>query len=130
MSPEQIFAIDTRNLRTRIGNRLRAHRSALMQEAKMHDAIAAALTETALVYEREYSLSPTERLDFWLPERSIALEVKKGRAGLGDMPQIGRYLAHAQVAAVILIAMRIEPDVPEIFQAKLIVKLELWRYVL
>lgn len=121
---------DTAELAKRIATHLRAHRSALMQESKIHDAIAAALTGAGLNFEREHSLSPKDRLDFWLPDFATALEVKKSSAGLADLEQIGRYLAHDAVAAVVIIALRIAPEIPSTFRGKPVVKIELWRHLL
>lgn len=121
---------EVRELASRIGKHLRAHKSALMQETKIHDAIAAALTDAALVFEREHVLTPRDRLDFWLPDTSVAIEVKKEAAGLAGLHQLGRYLEHPNIAAVILIAMRISPEMPATFRGKPLVKLELWRHLL
>lgn len=113
----------------KIGSNLRAHRSLLMQETRMHDAIAAALVSAGITFEREFELSKTERLDFFLPSEAIALEIKKRHASLADLPQIGRYLEHASVAGVIAIALRID-DLPSNFRGKPVGQIALWRYLL
>lgn len=113
-----------------LGHRLRARRTLLMDELRLHDAIETILLETGTEFHREFPLGRHHRLDFWLPELSTAIEVKRGKAGVQYLPQIGAYLDYDQVQGCILIALRIDPKVPDTFRGKPITKLELWRYLL
>lgn len=117
------------NLAKAIGNNLRAHRSLLMHETRLHDVIAAALTDAGIFYDQEYRLSAADRADFYIPAQSIVIEIKKGNAGLSDLPQIGRYLKHDCVHSVLVIAMRIT-ELPDQFQGKPVEHLALWKYLL
>lgn len=112
-----------------LARELRYRRSALSQETRIHDAIADALRSLGWVFEREHRLDKASRLDF-LVSGDIAIEVKKGTAGVAELRQVGRYLEHPKVAACIIIAMRIDHRIPDVFVGKPIAKLELWRLLL
>jgi hypothetical protein len=114
----------------RLAIRLRARRTLIMDELRLHDAIETILTDTGFEFHREYPLGRHYRLDFWLPQLSTAIEVKRGKAGVQHLPQIGAYLDYDQVQGCVLIALRIDPKVPDTFRGKPITKLELWRYLL
>lgn len=123
-------AFDVEKLSSAIGRHLRGARSAVMQETRIHDAIAAALAELGITSEREFRLTAASRLDFWLPTHRLTIEVKKGAASLPVLRQIGRYFESAEVAGCILVAMRINPRVPASFNGKPIAHLPLWKYLL
>ena len=125
-----ITTVATNDLARLLSGHLRAHKSALMQETNLHEAIALTLSDAQIRFTREYQLSRADRLDFWLPESRTAVEVKKRTASLNDLRQIARYLEHEQVAAVIVIALRISPEIPDEFLGKPIAKIELWRFLL
>lgn len=118
------------DLAARVSAHLRAHRSLLMRESGIHDAIAAALFDADLLFDRELRLSGRDRVDFFLRESRTAIEVKKGAAGLQVFRQVARYLSHQRVSACIVIAPRITPVLPSEAMGKPIARVELWRYML
>lgn len=124
-----VSRVDVKLLAAEIGRRLRTHRSVLTQESKLQAAIAAALREMNVEHEREYLLTPQCRLDFRLAD-GVCIEVKKQKAGLEALRQIGRYLEHADISGCILIAMRVDPVIPSIYLGKPIERIELWKMLL
>lgn len=108
---------------------LRSRRSALAQETKLHEAIADALRALKWQFTQEHRLNAKSRLDFML-NGGIAIEVKKGKAGLAEMQQIGRYLEHPAVTGCIVIALRCDSRLPATFLNKPVVTIELWRMLL
>lgn len=118
------------NVAINIGKNLRAHGALLMQELRMHDGIEAALVDAGLVFEREFKLGPRDRLDFWLPNEGLVVEVKKGLLNLGDLRQVGRYFEDGRVTGGVLIAMRFSNQIPATFSGKPLEQVALWRYLL
>lgn len=70
-------------------------------EAAAQRDIAAALTAGGIVFEREVSLSPKDRVDF-LAE-GIGIEVKiSGQSRRDIWAQLNRYAAHDRIEALVL----------------------------
>ena len=113
-----------------IAGKIREHRSHLMDELRIHDAVEGVLQSTGIEYVREHPLSGRLRLDFWLPHSSTAIEVKRGNFRSAYLHQIARYLDESSVQAIILIALRIDHDIPTVLREKPVHHLELWRYLL
>jgi hypothetical protein len=123
-------AVDINSLATAIGRFLRMNRSSVMREERIHDGIAAALSEIGVDAEREYRLTTASRLDFFIPDLGTAIEVKKGPVALPVLHQIGRYFESPRVTGCILIAMRIHPKIPATFAGKPLAQVSLWKYLL
>lgn len=75
-------------------------------EAQLHKAIADLLEDERIGFIREYPLSATDRLDFWLPESGVAIEVKVRESMAVAMRQVERYLRDDRVRGLILAASR------------------------
>jgi len=73
-------------------------------EDDLQRAIASALSDCSIPYQREYQLSEKDRLDFKVG--TIAIEVKiKGR--LTEVArQVGRYLQSPELTSVILVTTK------------------------
>jgi hypothetical protein len=112
-----------------IGESLRRSRSDLTQEKLLHKSVENGLSACGVAYEREFRLGSADRPDFYLPDSSTVIEVKKRNAGAQELRQIARYLEHSNVSAAVLIALRINGFPLELF-GKPILKIELWRYLL
>jgi RecB family endonuclease NucS len=121
--------INLPNLVALIGTNLREHRAWLMQETKIHDAIEQSLVRSGIAYKREYHLTAKDRLDFWLVDHAIAVEVKKQKATLADLRQVGRYLEDDRIAGCIVIAPRADEQVKSL-QGKPISFLTFWKFLL
>jgi hypothetical protein len=75
-------------------------------EIELHEAIGEALQAENIAYQREYRLSKSDRLDFFLPLHGIALEVKiKGRAA-DVLRQLSRYAESETVKGLLLVTTR------------------------
>jgi len=69
-------------------------------------AIAEILDRNCIAYQREFRLSPHERLDFLLTDSSIAIEIKiKGRTA-ELVRQLERYAGHEFIAGLVLVTTR------------------------
>ncbi len=121
---------DINALTAAIGRHLRAHRASVMREGAIHDAIAAAFSELGIKVEREYRLTPKDRLDFFIPDEGIVVEVKKATVGLTALSQVAGYFESEKVTRCILIGMRIDPKIPSVFQGKAIDTIPLWKFLL
>jgi len=79
----------------------------MRNEAELHLEVAHVLTAIGCKYLREHSLSPLSRIDFYLPEHKIGIEVKVAGGVTQVMRQIHRYNEHDQVDGVILLTSRV-----------------------
>lgn len=98
-----------------------------MKERAVQDLVEKALTAAGIEFERECRLSGRDRVDFKIG--SVAIELKKGAAGLTELRQITRYLEHPEVTGCVLVALRCR-DIPPSILGKPIACVELWRFVL
>ncbi|MGH8075643.1 MAG: hypothetical protein ACREO4_16455 [Lysobacter sp.] len=85
---------------------LQAHRFTFRDERQLQEAIASVLDEAGIRYEREKVITPVSRLDFYLPQCRIGIEVKVQGAAAVAWRQVERYLGHADVDGVLLAASR------------------------
>lgn len=82
-------------------------------EYDLHSLISAALSGAGISCAHEYRLAPRCRIDF-LAE-GVGIEVKKGRPDRNALArQITRYLASAEVEAVVVVTQRAVPLPDEI----------------
>lgn len=85
-------------------------------EARMHEAIDAALHRAGIRAMREYSLAPGCRIDFWC-EAGIGIECKVGKPSRAAVAaQIQRYAATGKVTGIVLCMQRmvlpVDPGIP------------------
>jgi hypothetical protein len=80
---------------------LRAKRFACADEDELQRAVAAALDEAGIGYQRELRLSARDRLDF-LIDGGIALELKVQTDGKALLRQVLRYAEHKQVQSILI----------------------------
>ena len=113
-----------------LGRALARDRSWVADENRIHDAIAAALAELGIAFEREFRLTASERLDFWLPELRWAIEVKKHAFGQADLRQVARYLNDDRVVGCLVVATRINTGATTTLLNKPIQYLALWKFLL
>lgn len=72
-------------------------------ERTLHDGIKVVLAQSGIDYEHERTISPTSRLDFWLPASGLAVEVKvQGDYG-PVLRQLTRYCSHPTVTGLLLV---------------------------
>jgi hypothetical protein len=116
------------DLSNQIGKQLVRLRLSVNREFRIHDAIAEALDSLGIEFEREHRLTGASRIDFFLPNEAIGIEVKRQSAGVNVVPQIGRYLEQSSLHGLILVANRIHPKIPAQLRGKPISHLALWRY--
>lgn len=121
--------LDLKAIAKAIGNQLRLHRSALVQEDTLQETIATALTAAGIDFKREFRLGPGERLDFYLTAEGVALEVKKSSAGQEVWRQVARYLMHEQVNGCIVIAPRVDPFGAPTLAGKPVYSMPLWKFL-
>ncbi len=72
-------------------------------EAELQRLLAAAFVEDEIKLAREYTLTATERPDFFHLAAGVAVEVKVKGAAASVMRQLWRYASRPEVAVVILI---------------------------
>jgi hypothetical protein len=85
---------------------LASYKFRFADEIELHEAIAAALDEQMIKYSREFRLTPHERLDFFVSDDNIAIEVKiKGRSA-EVLRQLTRYSEHSMIHGLVLVTTR------------------------
>lgn len=77
-------------------------------EHELQAAIEHVLLAHEVPHQREYSLSPSDRVDFLAGDvgDGLALEVKVAGSRASVLSQLHRYAQHARVSAVLLVALR------------------------
>lgn len=104
----------------------------ITREEDTQEGIAETLDRFGILYERERRLSVSERIDFYLPDHRIGLEVKVAGSPVGVIRQLQRYAASDEVALLMLVTSRgaLGRAVPETLLGKPVVVVELWRSML
>lgn len=74
------------------------------KEAQLHDAIAAALTERRITFEREVRLNERDRVDFLAGD--VAIECKVDGSRIEVMRQLLRYAESPRVGSILLVTSR------------------------
>lgn len=77
-----------------------------LDEVSLQDRIAQSLTEAGLKFEREYILSPRERVDFYIPELLTGIEVKVAGSADSLNRQLGRYAASDKIERLIAVTTK------------------------
>lgn len=97
-----------------------ARRYLVASERELGDAVEHALAEAGVEALRERALPGAGRADFYVPP-GVVVELKVG-GGLGALTrQIGRYAAHPEVGAVLVVSMKARHAVmPERLSGKLL----------
>ncbi len=92
---------------TQISQELRSWEfTSMAVEESLHLEIAHVLTELGHKYLREHILNPRSRVDFYLPEHRIGIEVKVAGSVNEAIRQISRYNECHQIDGTILISSR------------------------
>ncbi len=87
----------------RVALALRSYAFSVPDERTLHEGVKTVLTAADIAYEHEHTVSPTSRLDFWLPASGLAIEVKvQGDPG-NVLRQLTRYCHHDVVAGLLLV---------------------------
>ena len=84
---------------------LRSFKFRFCSESDLQNGIEAALNRREVAFERERTLSVSDRPDFLIPclEGSIAIEVKTKGTFPEALRQVARYAGHERVVGVVLI---------------------------
>lgn len=88
---------------------LESWRYAFMDEADLHDGIAIMLDLAKEAYQREHRMGTAGRIDFYLQNRKIGIEVKVGRSGGGPsavIEQLVGYADHPDIEGLIVVTTR------------------------
>lgn len=72
-------------------------------EDQLQQGIAEVLVAHGINAQREHALDERRRLDIWMPDQRIALEVKVDGTLSQALRQVNRYAGHPDVACVILV---------------------------
>jgi len=91
---------------------IRQHRYAFSDERGLHQGIAHVLSAAAFDFKQEYRLSKEDRVDFFLPNSGIVVEVKVKGSGASLLEQLERYAQHDAVRGIIVVTTRLFLGVP------------------
>ncbi|MBM2322227.1 MULTISPECIES: hypothetical protein [Marivita] len=75
----------------------------LSTEAAMHRGLAHAFTLAGIAHRQEVSLTEHDRIDFYLPDQKIGIEVKLSCAARQIYRQIERYTESDEITSIILL---------------------------
>jgi hypothetical protein len=78
-------------------------------ELNLQDQLEAVLTELALPFKRECSLTEKDRVDFFVERVGVAIEVKISGALHNHLRQMARYAASPFVKELVLLCLRPYP---------------------
>lgn len=108
---------------------LRSYRIPFGVEAATQDAIARLFDEHGVGYVREFDLGPTHgRIDFYLPDERIGLEVKTQGSPSAVAEQLMRYATAPEVDRLVLVTGRVRlGQLPPILNGKPLDVVSLWR---
>jgi len=73
-------------------------------EYSVQEQVERVLTDACVAFEREVSLSPTDRIDFLIGE--IGVEIKVGGSPSSVLRQIARYATSIRVSKLVLLVTR------------------------
>jgi hypothetical protein len=85
-------------------------------EVALQAAVARALDDFGRIYNREWSLSPKDRIDFLVGD--IGIEVKVGGSRTDLLRQVDRYLAFPAVNALLVVTTLRRHTLPGILRGK------------
>jgi hypothetical protein len=112
-----------RALREAIGS-ARFHFS---DEAALQTGLEMLLNGMGLLFEREYELKPFGRIDFFLFESAIGLEVKTKGSPSAVLKQLHGYAQHPKISAMLLVTAKIRLErVPTSINGKDLFAISLW----
>lgn len=90
-----------------VAAKLASYRYMFASEVQLHEGMAAVLTQHGISHEREKALDSRNRVDFWLTDFAMVIEVKVD-GSLGEAArQIGRYCALEIVQGVLLASTKL-----------------------
>ena len=90
-----------------IASRLRHCSVVTPCEASLQKTIQELFIAHAIPHEREYALSPSERVDFYVCEESLAIEVKVKGSTSQVIRQLQRYALCPEVHSIMLVTTRL-----------------------
>ena len=106
---------------------LRGYRYPTNTEAALQLAVERVLTDAGIRFARELVIDPTNRLDFYLPDLRIALELKIAGSVADVTRQLFRYAKDERVAVIVLMTNRYTHcEVPNVMREKPIEVITLW----
>jgi hypothetical protein len=82
-------------------------RFSFCSEDELQRGIDHVLERAGVRREREYRLSSADRVDFFLPDAGMGIEVKCGGSTADLVRQVSRYVQHDEIRSVAVIASRI-----------------------
>lgn len=104
---------------------LRAYRYRFTSEAGLQAGIAAALAAAEIPFEREVSLSASDRIDFLVG--GCGIEVKVDGATAAVLRQLHRYAQHERIRSLVLVTSRSRHrQMPEALNGKPVGVVGLW----
>lgn len=105
-------------------------RFAFTTELDLQEGLVQLFEMRKFAFEREAVLSPTDRIDFLLPD-GIGVEVKIDRSLTSVTRQLFRYAKHDRISGLILVTSRIRLlNLPSQLNGKTVLAVDLLRSVL
>jgi len=90
-----------------VASKLASYRYMFANEVQLHEAMAEVLSQNGIAHQREKVLDSRSRVDFWLSDFAMVIEVKVD-GSLGEAArQIGRYCTLDVVQGVLLASTKL-----------------------
>ena len=97
-------------------------------EKEVGDILERGLIDMRIAFEREYQLAARDRIDFFLPDSGIGLELKIGASQMPVLRQLIRYAESPEIKGLIVVTIRPIKLAAQILD-KPTINLALWRYL-
>jgi len=105
---------------------LSSTRFTLIKEKDLQDQIQKAFQSAELQFKREFHLTKTDIIDFYLPEPQMGIEIKINRAENSLLRQCIRYLKNPQLKSLMTVTIRPPQNFPPTLAGKPLYTFALW----
>lgn len=102
---------------------LQGYRFNITDEAELQEGISRVLRERGLTFEREYSLSSADRIDFLV--NNIGVEIKIGSSRAQVLRQLHRYAQHEEIKGLVVVTTKATHTIPDFISRKPVMLLNL-----
>lgn len=110
-----------------LSNVMRSCRFNFSNEKELQAGIEELLTQEGINFAREHQLPPVGRIDFYLPDDRIGIEVKVKGSPSDVLKQFHGYCGHADIDALLVVSSRTKlGNLPDVLNHKPVLGVSLW----
>ena len=114
-----------------IADLLRGFRFTMSSEAELQAGVAEVLSASGLVYNEEHRLGNKDRIDFYLSDLKVGIELKVDGGTNQVADQLLRYAQHDEIAGLVLVTTKAgHRAVPPVLNGKPILQVKVYEAAL